>query len=570
MNDVVACESFSKSGRTSRGAAIPVAIACVSLEAGARLTNTAAARAIAGNSAGTPRIARTAGAETGISFAKIRLDIERAWQAVLRFDSCEALSVADLIEQQASRLSVTATKALHGEVAALRAAALVLQDDEAAALPAALSALGLGTNTRTAHVALTVCRSVYWRRGDLERFYAVERIRLDGRPGPMQAVSALFDLTLDAAVVFDQMRFNAARLLAADALETGRRFLGKHVPADVFPAAIIAQVLYEQGQVAEAEAMIAPRMTDIRQCCTLEGALRAQMLLARIAVSRGQLGRALVILSEAQALGERRGWARLRAASLAQQVEIEAGNGRVEQAAQCLARLAELARVQRAATGHGGNAGFEIARLHTISRARVALAKSPGSVDVACLRQVHFDTVLRGSLNVAVHVALLLVEALLATGQRNEAVEVLVSLLRLAPSVGLHQTLVDCSARVAELIDAIVQQQIFAVDDARELLPYAGLLLVHRTRGTRETAEPLATRRPNAAAGLSERERLIVDLMGRGLSNKQIAVELCIAPETVKSHAKHLYTKLSVRNRTEAVTLATRLGLIQMPRSFAA
>ena len=56
--------------------------------------------------------------------------------------------------------------------------------------------------------------------------------------------------------------------------------------------------------------------------------------------------------------------------------------------------------------------------------------------------------------------------------------------------------------------------------------------------------------------------------MGRGLSNKQIAVELGIAPETVKSHAKHLYTKLSVKNRTEAVTLASRLGLLQIPRSL--
>jgi DNA-binding NarL/FixJ family response regulator len=186
------------------------------------------------------------------------------------------------------------------------------------------------------------------------------------------------------------------------------------------------------------------------------------------------------------------------------------------------------------------------------------------------LRQAHFDTVRRGSLYAAVPVALLLVEALLVTGQRGEAVEVLVNLLKLAPSVGLHQTLVDCSVRVAELIEAIVQRRIASVHEAGELLPYAGLLLVHRQRGARQAIEPFAARRPNAAAALSERERLIVDLMGRGLSNKQIAVQLCIAPETVKSHAKHLYTKLSVRNRTEAVTLATRLGLIQIPRTFPA
>ena len=568
MNDVVvAYESFSKTGRTRRSGAIPY----VSPESGAQRPSAAPGSlpAVSGSAAAL-QIPRTGGARIGDGFAHIRLDIERAWQAIMRFDSREALAIAELIEQQASRLSVTVTKTLHGEIAALRAVALVFQDDEVAALPAALSALALGASAPTEQVALTVCRCVYWRRGDLESFYAVERVERDARPGPMQALSALFDLALDAAVAFDQMRFNAARLLAADALETGRRLLGRQVPADAFPASIIAQVLYEQGQVDEAEALIAARIANIRERSTFEGALRAHVLLARIARNRGQAGRALVILSEAEALGARRGWPRLRAASLAYQVEIEAGNGRLEQAEQCLERLAALTREKRAASTSGSSAALEIARFHTLARAHVALARSPGTVDVASLRQAHFDTVRRGSLYAAVPVALLLVEALLVTGQRGEAVEVLVNLLKLAPSVGLHQTLVDCSVRVAELIEAIVQRRIASVHEAGELLPYAGLLLVHRQRGARQAIEPFAARRPNAAAALSERERLIVDLMGRGLSNKQIAVQLCIAPETVKSHAKHLYTKLSVRNRTEAVTLATRLGLIQIPRNFPA
>ena len=572
MNDVVvAYESFSKVGRTQRSVPIP----CVSPEPGGRRAIAAAGSlpAVSGTAAAL-QIAGNGGARAGEGFAHIRLDIERAWLAIMRFDPREALSIAERIEQQANRLSVTVTKALHGEIAALRAVALVFQDDEVSALPAALSALELGASAPSAQVALTVCRSVYWRRGDLERFYAVARVKLDARPGPMQALSALFDLALDAAVAFDQMRFNAARLLAADALETGRRLLGTHVPADAFPASIVAQVLYEQGQVDEAEALLAARMAGIGERCTFEGALRAHVLLARIAANRGQAGRALVILSEAEALGVRRGWPRLRAASLAYQVEIEAGNGRVDQAEQCLERLAALAGEKRAGSGPastpGSNAVLEIARFHTIARAHVALARSPGSVDVASLRQAHFDTVRRGGLYAAVPVALLLVEALLVTEQRAEAVEVLVNLLKLAPSVGLHQTLVDCSVRVAELIEAIVQRRIASAHDAGELLPYAGLLLVHRQRRARRAIEPFAARRPNAAAALSERERLIVDLMGQGLSNKQIAVELCIAPETVKSHAKHLYTKLSVRNRTEAVTLATRLGLIQIPRNFPA
>jgi len=567
MNDVVAHDSFLKPGRTTRGAAIPR----VSSETGARRPISPPHFPVGSRTDGSLQIARTSVDRVDASFAKIRLDIEQAWQTIMRFDCSEALALADLIEHHANMLSTTVAKALRCEIAALRAVAFVLQDDEAAALPAALSARRPEASAPTAHVALTVCRSVYWRLGDLESFYAVERARLNNQPGRLQAVSALFDLALDSAVALDQMRFSAARLLAADALEIGRRFVGTHVPVDAFPACILAQVLYEQGQVNEAEALIVARMANIRECCTIESALRAHVLLARIAASRRQHGRGLAILSEAEALGERRGWPRLRAASLAHQVEMEVGSGRVEQAAHCLQRLADLAGEQSDASSHvSSHVSFEIARFHTIARARVALARSSDGVDIASLLQLHCDTVWRRGLYAAVPVALLLVEALLVTEQRGEAVEVLVGLLRLAPSVGLHQTLVDCSVRVAELIEAIVQRRIVSVCDTRELLPYAGMLLMHRQREASAADEPFATRRPHTGAGLSERERLIVELMGRGLSNKQIAIELCIAPETVKSHAKHLYTKLSVRNRTEAVTLATRLGLIQIPRNFPA
>jgi ATP/maltotriose-dependent transcriptional regulator MalT len=63
-------------------------------------------------------------------------------------------------------------------------------------------------------------------------------------------------------------------------------------------------------------------------------------------------------------------------------------------------------------------------------------------------------------------------------------------------------------------------------------------------------------------ASLSARERMIVLLMSNGLSNKEIARELRIAPETVKSHAKSIFWKLTVRSRAQAVYRAAALGLI--------
>jgi DNA-binding NarL/FixJ family response regulator len=55
---------------------------------------------------------------------------------------------------------------------------------------------------------------------------------------------------------------------------------------------------------------------------------------------------------------------------------------------------------------------------------------------------------------------------------------------------------------------------------------------------------------------LSPRESNVLRLIGRGLSNKQIAQELKIAPETVKSHAKRIFTKLNAQTRAHAVARA--------------
>lgn len=69
-------------------------------------------------------------------------------------------------------------------------------------------------------------------------------------------------------------------------------------------------------------------------------------------------------------------------------------------------------------------------------------------------------------------------------------------------------------------------------------------------------------REKHADASLSARENMIVLLMGHGLSNKEIARKLCIAPETVKSHAKRIFWKLTARTRAQAVYRATALGFI--------
>jgi DNA-binding CsgD family transcriptional regulator len=59
-------------------------------------------------------------------------------------------------------------------------------------------------------------------------------------------------------------------------------------------------------------------------------------------------------------------------------------------------------------------------------------------------------------------------------------------------------------------------------------------------------------------AGLTPQEMKVMRLVGEGLSNRQIAERMNVAPSTVRSHLKHLYSKLGLRSRSEAISYALR------------
>ena len=65
------------------------------------------------------------------------------------------------------------------------------------------------------------------------------------------------------------------------------------------------------------------------------------------------------------------------------------------------------------------------------------------------------------------------------------------------------------------------------------------------------------------ALGLTERERAVLELMSSGNTNPEIGEALHLSKHTVKEHSSSLYRKLGVRNRTEAVQRAQRLGLLR-------
>ena len=72
---------------------------------------------------------------------------------------------------------------------------------------------------------------------------------------------------------------------------------------------------------------------------------------------------------------------------------------------------------------------------------------------------------------------------------------------------------------------------------------------------------PSATRLPPGFADLSDREREVLGLIGAGRSNTEIAEQLVISMATVKTHVRHIFAKLDLRDRAQAVVVARDAGL---------
>jgi NarL family two-component system response regulator LiaR len=102
-------------------------------------------------------------------------------------------------------------------------------------------------------------------------------------------------------------------------------------------------------------------------------------------------------------------------------------------------------------------------------------------------------------------------------------------------------------ASAAELVTAI--QAIYA--GQTQLSPEVAARLVAGVGG--DGPEPL-----------TPREREVLTLLGRGHSNDMIAADLHIAPRTVKVHVQNILAKLGAANRTEAVTIGLRRGLLRL------
>lgn len=140
--------------------------------------------------------------------------------------------------------------------------------------------------------------------------------------------------------------------------------------------------------------------------------------------------------------------------------------------------------------------------------------------------------------------------ALQAMGEIDKAVSTLEQALSLAEPERFIRTFVDEGEIMESLLRHALSQGI-APD-------YITMLLA----AMQETEEISQTKDQPLIDPLSERELEVLRLIAAGLSNQEIAQQLVIALSTVKSHINHIYGKLNVNSRTQAVARAQALDLL--------
>ena len=199
--------------------------------------------------------------------------------------------------------------------------------------------------------------------------------------------------------------------------------------------------------------------------------------------------------------------------------------------------------------------------------ARVLLAtQAPGQAR-GLLERLHAGAVTQGRTGSVIEVQALQALALSADGDQAGAVAALAEALGLAAPEGYLRVFVDEGAPMAALV-----RQLLA--DRRQEGPAAagvaaGDHLARLVDAFEQAGLPvrLPVRRGGVVVAglvepLTERELEVLGLVADGKPNQAIADELVVSLDTVKRHVSHLFSKLEVANRTQAVTRARALGLL--------
>jgi LuxR family maltose regulon positive regulatory protein len=484
-----------------------------------------------------------------------------AWGLALAIRYDETLERLNEIERDIDANLTQDGEAVRYECDTIRSVALALKDDSEPALAIAQDCLSRSADPWSANVASNVVRFGHLKRGNLKEFYATPWIPYSLDEDKRNLFSSVYHRCIQGMAEVQQLRITPAERYYVYAQRLAEQHVGPNSIAAALPVSLLACIRYEQGRLDEAESMLIDRIPLINAGTMLDCVLSAYSVMVRIAVHRMDLETAHVLLEREENLGNTRGWARLSAAAVLERTRLCLREGRIAEGVEHLSRLENLAAKYPAPTNC---AWSDIHRYAALGRAYTASAQGRFDDAISILAALQRDLENVHNRHFALRVEMRVATMKFRAEQVAEALGSFGHIVAVFAKAGIYQTILDEGAEVGPLLLAF-QESSARTSSSLELQSFVSNLVA--AWKSRHQPEEGQQSQPSPTAGaLSRRESDILKLIADGLSNKEIARDLAIAPETVKSHVKHIFTKLNVERRAQAVSRAQTLGLADAHR----
>lgn len=498
-----------------------------------------------------------------------RLRLARIWAQALSLQTREAAEAVDVLAREVRSppllqgVAPAREDSLAAEVSAVSALIAGLIDDSPRSLELGRLALAQASSDappwvrRFAKTALVFGLPYAGRFDEVRRLIGEERA--DGGGG--QSVYAdVYCSSMFGLSALVQGRIAEAAAIFEAALDQAERVAGRDSAAAVLPAGYLANIYYERNDLARVQRLTEGRTAMAMQACALGSLQRYCRASARLLARRGDVAAALVVLDEGRELAAARQWLRLRASCDAEAVRLHLCRGEPAQAQRV---VEELEAAMPAEEPSPVGSFLETFASHAFARARLALAQGRAAHAAELLERARARLQAAGMAYLEATAGLLLALALERHGRQAEALAALELALAYAQEHGMLGSFID---------EGPPMQALLGLWQARCAPRRAGLApLADRIAALMADpvaapgAQPPLPLAVSAAASplLSAREIEVLTHISRGLSNKEVARALQVAPETVKWHLKNVFEKLDVGSRIEAVQAG--LGLLRGP-----
>lgn len=341
----------------------------------------------------------------------------------------------------------------------------------------------------------------------------------------------------------------------APALASAEVELGRRDPLACTLAATLAAAVWEQNRAQDAASLLSNRLDVIERSGTPETVMLAFRTAARLAAAEGTEHRALELLDGMHALGVSRNLPRLRLASLSDQVRLHAARFRSETCRGLCGRIDALL----AESGVADRPLWRqaVAWMQPLAHAYAAIAAQSwrGALDPLADAAARVESIHLGRLRIEI----MALRALALHRLGEKGLPLLKEAVDLAGSLGMARLVADAHPELR----AWMAQVDTTTTQAHPAAPREG--------GVRPLAAPMqaprsaAPPRANPSTALTPKEREVLELLARNLTNKEIALAMQIGEETIKWHLKNLFGKLVAGDRKQLVRRAHLLGLLGTP-----